>query len=93
MSDSPYSEFSKEDLILRDHLAADRTVLANERTFLAYIRTALTLFISGASFIRFFDSFLLEVVGWIFVPVGLLTFLVGAVRYRRMKNMLFRLKK
>ena len=34
-------------LILRDHLAADRTVLANERTFLAYIRTTLTLFVAG----------------------------------------------
>jgi len=32
--------------VLRDHLAADRTILANERTLLAYIRTALTFFIA-----------------------------------------------
>ncbi|HDK81416.1 MAG TPA: DUF202 domain-containing protein [Nitrospirae bacterium] len=35
-----------KDLFLRDHLAAQRTMLANERTYLAYIRTALTLFIA-----------------------------------------------
>ena len=34
-----YEGFAKSDLILRDQLAIDRTLLANERTVLAYIRT------------------------------------------------------
>jgi len=50
--ETPYQDI-KGQLILRDHLAADRTILANERTFLAYIRTALTLFVAGLSFIHF----------------------------------------
>ena len=36
-------QFTAEELILRDHLALDRTRLANERTLLAYLRTALML--------------------------------------------------
>ncbi|HEX9972048.1 MAG TPA: DUF202 domain-containing protein, partial [bacterium] len=38
MSQRFYQEFSESDLILRDRLALDRTVLANERTLLAYVR-------------------------------------------------------
>ncbi len=87
VSDSPYSKFVKDEWILRDYLAVDRTVLANERTFLAYIRTALTLFIAGVSFIQFFDSVAIEVVGWIFVPVGIATFIVGFTRYNKMKGL------
>lgn len=37
MEEEPYSRFDQEELIIRDYLAADRTVLANERTFLAYV--------------------------------------------------------
>ena len=33
----------------RDHLAVNRTNLANERTLLSYARTALTLFIVGSA--------------------------------------------
>lgn len=33
-------KFNKDEMILRDFLAVDRTLLANERTLLAYIRPA-----------------------------------------------------
>ena len=46
LRDEPYEKYPKEDLILRDWLAADRTELANERTFLAYIRTALAIIVT-----------------------------------------------
>ena len=86
----PYSEFNPDDLILRDHLAIDRTILANERTFLAYIRTALTLLVLGASFVRFFDSMTLEIVGWMFVPAAIAVFLWGTWRYRMMAGLIRR---
>ena len=73
--DSPYSRYCEEELILRDHLAAERTVLANERTALAYLRTMLTFLIGGATFIQFFDLLLIEVLGYgiarLHAPVGL----------------------
>lgn len=92
MGDETYSKFIKEELILRDHLAIDRTILANERTFLAYVRTALTLFIGGATFIRFFDSLILDVVGWVFVPLGALVFLLGYINYRKQQNLLKKIR-
>ena len=90
MSDdaSPYAQDAPGQLILRDHLALDRTVLANERTFLAYIRTALTLLVVGASFIKFFDSMMLEVVGWAFLPCAIAVFAFGVWRYRHIKGLI-----
>ncbi|MBM3475130.1 MAG: DUF202 domain-containing protein [Armatimonadetes bacterium] len=92
MSDepAPYAKEEPGQLILRDHLAIDRTVLANERTFLAYIRTALTLFVVGASLIKFFDSLPATVVGWIFIPIGLAVLAFGISRYRRINALIHR---
>lgn len=70
----------------RDSLALDRTVLANERTFLAYTRTALTFLVVGLTFIKYLDDNLTTVVGWIFMPLGVLTLVSGVISYVRMKN-------
>ncbi len=34
---------------------------------MAYIRTALTMFVAGVSFLEFFESKILEIVGFIFI--------------------------
>lgn len=91
--DAPYAGVDRSKLILRDLLAADRTHLANQTTFLAYIRTALTLFVAGVTFIHFFDSYVVEVIGWAFMPLGVATFFVGLFRYNRFRLMLRRLQK
>ena len=83
-----YAEVDKTDLILRDFLAIDRTVLANQNTFLAYLRTALTLFVAGLTFVRFFDHSIIVIIGWIFVPLGIITFAVGLLRYNRLRKVL-----
>ncbi|MGL4911655.1 MAG: DUF202 domain-containing protein [Romboutsia sp.] len=41
-----YSQYS-ENMILRDHLAVDRTLLANERTYLSYLRTVVSFIVAG----------------------------------------------
>ena len=95
MADEPRPYTGLEDqLILRDHLAADRTILANERTFLAYIRTALTLFVAGLSFVhlKIFDSHIVEGIGVIFILLGIVTFFLGLVRYRRMRALIHKIK-
>lgn len=84
MDEIPYRRFDYESLILRDHLALDRTVLANERTFLAYVRTALGLLVTGASFVKFGGSLAVTVVGWAFVPAALAVAVIGLLRYRAM---------
>jgi putative membrane protein len=86
----PYSSTVKEQLILRDRLAIDRTVLANERTLLAYVRTALTFFLVGISFIHVpmlhpdpdFDGLVYGLSGWLFVSTAVVVAAVGYVRYR-----------
>lgn len=77
-------EFRKSDgaLTINDQLNAARTILANERTVLAYIRTSLTLFVAGVSFIQFFDNFIIGIIGWVFIPIGAINLIIGVYRYR-----------
>jgi putative membrane protein len=74
--------------VLRDHLAAHRTDLANDRTFLAYIRTALTFFVVGITFIKFFNNIVIEIIGLIFIPVGIFILIKGSIRYRKIKRVI-----
>lgn len=72
--------------ILRDRLAENRTDLANERTLLAYVRTALTLFVAGVTFIRFFGYAVTTVMGWILIPLGIFTLVKGILSHRKMNR-------
>lgn len=77
----------------REQLAAYRTDLANERTGLAYVRTALTLFVVGVTFLKFFEDVLFTVIGAIFLPASAVTFLFGLDRYRRMHKTISRIRR
>jgi putative membrane protein len=81
-----YRRYQKDELILRDELAMDRTMLANERTLLAYVRTGLTLFIAGVSLLHFFESRVLFAVAWALVPAGVVTLLIGFARFRKVQR-------
>ena len=86
MNDSPYGGFDSDDLILRDELAIDRTLLANERTLLAYLRAGVALLIAGVSIIHFSQEGWFWGVGSSCIPAGIITGIVGVVRYRRMNQ-------
>ena len=75
-----YSTF-KDKMILRDFLALDRTVLANERTLLSYIRSFIGSFSAGIAMIKLFDSLLTNVLGYIFVIVSPFFVIIGVIRY------------
>ncbi|MCB0324494.1 MAG: DUF202 domain-containing protein [Bdellovibrionales bacterium] len=81
MKHNAYTRLIKEDFTLRDYLAIDRTVLANERTFLAYINSALAMVLTGISFIKFFSSFALTVFGGLCIGTAAAIAIVGAVTY------------
>lgn len=81
-----YERFRKEELILRDHLAVDRTILASERTFLAYSRTALTMCITGLSLIKFFNSIYAQLFGWVFIIFSSLIFIWGGIRFGKFRK-------
>jgi len=57
------TQYDNGQLPLSDHLAIDRTVLANGRTFLAYVRTALALFIIGITFTHFLEPWYFPIIG------------------------------
>jgi len=85
-SKNPYERFRGNDLILRDELAIDRTILANERTVLAYLRGAISLILVGITFVHFFETGLLGYVGLACVPFGVGVGIFGYVRYRKMNE-------
>lgn len=83
-----YKTFSKEELILRDHLAIDRTAMANEVSFLAYIRTALTILVGGVSLLHFFSDYLFHILGWVAIGVSIITIIIGFVRFKQMGRLI-----
>jgi putative membrane protein len=87
---SEWEQGQMKEPIVRDVMAIERTILANERTFLAFWRTALTLFIAGLTFIQFFAGTVIQIIGWIFIPTGVVVFLQGVRIYRRMNSVIQR---
>ncbi len=80
-------QLTAEELILRDHLALDRTRLANERTLLAYMRTALMLVVAGATAEKFMgDSPTVVVTGWLFIGFGGAVAAFGSWRFLTMQR-------
>ena len=76
----------RNPLTLTEHLAADRTRLANERTLLAYVRTALGLIISGTGFAEYLDAPSLRVIFILFIPTGVLVLLIGVRSFLRRRK-------
>lgn len=87
-----HKHYHEGNLTLRDYLAAHRTVLANDRTWLGNVRTSVTFFVAGVSFIQFFGSEIIQTVGWAFVPIGALNLIYGFVKYNQRKKMIESIK-
>lgn len=84
---NPADEYeNNEKIILRDHLALERTKLANERTLFSYIRTALYLLTVGLGIFEIEVISHLRTVGWTCIIIGGLFLIVGIVRFLRMKK-------
>ncbi|NQU75787.1 MAG: DUF202 domain-containing protein [Planctomycetes bacterium] len=82
MSNIAHEDTTKQGLNLGNLLAVDRTSLANQRTFLAYVRTTITLFGAGVTFIKFFDSIrAVAIFGWLLLPLAAITLAVGIFHF------------
>lgn len=79
-------EQENRELILRDELAIERTFLANERTLLAYLRSGVALVIAGVSIVHFSTEGWFWAIGFLSVPTGILTALVGVLRHNKMNG-------
>ncbi len=86
-----YSRFQhKEEIILRDYLALERTRLANERTLFAYIRTALYLILGGIAFMQMHEFRTIKWLAPVCFVLSIIILITGIVKYFWMKK---RLKK
>lgn len=81
---------NKEEIILRDYLALERTRLANERTLLSYIRASLYLLLGGIAFLQLqgFDS--IKWIGYISLGLSVSFIVIGFLRFYQLKNRLKR---
>jgi putative membrane protein len=93
MKKSPYFKFGNSDLILRDELAIDRTLLANERTLLSYLRSGAALLIAGLSILHFSQQSWFWIIGLACVPIGIIVGVIGVVRFLRMNRSISLLRK
>ncbi len=91
--DSPYRRFEDAELILRDELAIDRTILANERTLLSYLRSGVALLIAGVTIIHYATDTWFRMVGVLCIPVGIVTGVIGVLRYRKMHKAISRMQR
>jgi putative membrane protein len=83
MENGSREEPKKIKLGINDELAMERTIMANERTFLSYIRTALTLLVPGVTGLHLSETVILKVVSSLFIPAGVVVFLIGIARFRK----------
>ena len=77
-----------KDLILRERLALQRTVLANQSTFLAFLRTSMYFFIAGLSLeslLKIQNSFIIE---WFLFISSFVIFCIGLFNYFKHKKMI-----
>lgn len=82
-----------KDLILRERLALQRTVLANQTTFLAFLRTAMYFLIAGLSLknvLKIENSIIIELV---LFSISIVIFILGIFNYLNHKKFIFENKK
>tara|TARA_B100000678_G_C18212304_1_gene503914 strand:+ start:249 stop:632 length:384 start_codon:yes stop_codon:yes gene_type:complete len=79
---------TKENIILRDFLALERTTLANERTLFAYIRTSLYLILGGIALLQLEKFNHLIWLGYISFGISVVLIIYGVVRYVVLKRKL-----
>ncbi len=77
-----------KDLILRERLALQRTILANQSTFLAFLRTSMYFFVAGLSLeslLKIENSFMIE---WFLFISSFAIFCIGVFNYFKHKKMI-----
>jgi putative membrane protein len=76
----------QNELILRDILAIDRTVLANQRTLLAYIKLGILLESTAVGTYYLAKKEVFGMVEWLLSGFGMLAIVLGFTVYFRMRK-------
>jgi putative membrane protein len=78
----------KKNTEIRDHMATQRTIFANERTLMAYLRTAITIMVGGFAAIKFSNDLYLEIIGIAIIPIGVILAIYSFMRYRNKQKLI-----
>lgn len=79
---------NREDIILRDYLAMERTKLANERTLLSYIRSSLYLLVGGIALIQLQGFERVQYLGYVSLCLTVVFLVVGLYRFVKLNRIL-----
>lgn len=90
---NPFKTRIIDEKLVREHLALERTKLANERTLLSYIRASIYLLISGLALLQIkeYQGISLMWVGYLSLLICVLFLIVGFSRYIALERKLNRL--
>ncbi|MES2573648.1 MAG: DUF202 domain-containing protein [Bacteroidota bacterium] len=82
-----------KELILREQLSLQRTVLANQSTFLSFLRTSMYFFIAGLSVNSLLKIEYSTTIQISFFISSFLIFGIGVINYFRIKKFILENKK
>ncbi|HZJ37354.1 MAG TPA: DUF202 domain-containing protein [Gillisia sp.] len=89
---NPFKSMPIDEELIREHLALERTKLANERTLLSYTRSALYFLLGGLALFQLEEYVELKYIGYLALVFSVLFFIIGIWRYialnRKMKKLL-----
>ncbi|PZD78630.1 DUF202 domain-containing protein [Mesonia sp. K7] len=78
---NPFKPRITDEKKIREHLALERTKLANERTLLAYIRASLYLLVGGTALLQLEEYDNLHIIGYMALFICVLFIIIGIWRY------------
>ena len=76
------------ELILREKLAIQRTILANQTTFLAFLRTSMYFLVAGLSIHNFIKIEIGVFIETLFYLISIIIFILGILNYLRQKKII-----
>jgi putative membrane protein len=75
-----------KDLILREKLALQRTILANQSTLLAFIRTSMYFLVAGLSINNLLEIQYGKYIEIVLVSISILLLIIGFANYKSQRN-------
>lgn len=90
---NPFKTRIIDEKLIREHLALERTKLANERTLLSYIRASLYLLLGGLALlqIKAYHGINIMWVGYLALFICVIFLVIGISRYISLERKLDRL--
>lgn len=82
-----------KDLILREKLALERTILANQSTFLAFLRTSMYFLVAGVSINNLTDVKSGKTIELVFILISVALLVFGIINFFRQKRKIIKSKK